>query len=640
MSASTRAPILLLYRRLINLNCVPLVTLRCIPSVHRSSNELQDLTSSIGTISALGLTRYVSSSNSLQDTSSDDSDGEEASSSPSRIVDVAEIGPHGGHVTLNYGPDDCFQSTFHASWLWSNDPKKVMLPSGQRTCTPGQWSSVYGRPKIKHAKIIYCIVGSGGEDTDDAEPKRSLGSSIVSDASKLNVPGPTTRDCSHALPVYGTYPPWVSVSSRSNGTGDSNLRPYLQIQWSLPNNDDTFDTESFYDTEWLERLRYDDNARSYRRKKTEVTPIHAIRRSGPPLCYSLETAPVSERGRDHEQLRESIASKHAQDGLFHVNYRSLISADDQINERGLFNLMDAVFRDGAAIVSETPCPEKLESDNENDFPVAKIAKAMSGGSLSHGGLYGSIFHVRDGERNSNNVAYTSVPLCPHQDLAYYESPPGIQLLHCVAMGNGVLGGESTLIDALAAAYRLRELRPDSFECLVQCPATFVKQRGEACMTYRTPHIVLAEDGYSRSCSKSLIDREIVAVYWSPPFEGPVLLPPSDVDRYYEAYADFERLLDNSLSANGDSDDLSLHATEFTWERKLAPGEVLIFNNRRMLHGRRGFSVQKDINSNESQRHLVGCYTNIDDTLSCYRVLLRKSHITHILNVCNRSNVIP
>jgi hypothetical protein len=149
------------------------------------------------------------------------------------------------------------------------------------------------------------------------------------------------------------------------------------------------------------------------------------------------------------------------------------------------------------------------------------------------------------------------------------------------MGNGVVGGESTLIDALAAAYRLRELRPESFECLVRCPATFVKQRGDTCMTYRTPHILLAEDGYSMSCSKSVLDREIVAVYWSPPFEGPVLLPPCDVDRYYEAYADFERIIDNSLSTNSaDSDDLSLHAHDFTWERRLAPGEVLVVNHRR------------------------------------------------------------
>jgi len=289
--------------------------------------------------------------------------------------------------------------------------------------------------------------------------------------------------------------------------------------------------------------------------------------------------------------------------------------------------------------------DKIESLNEEQLPVAQLAKAMSGGALSHGALYGNIFHVRVGERDSNNVAYTSSSLCPHQDLAYYESPPGMQLLHCVAMGEAVIGGESTLIDALAAAYRLREVRPESFECLVRCPATFVKQRAGASMTYRRPHIVLAEDGSSDS--GEMMENEIVAVHWSPPFEGPVMLPPGDIDRYYEAYSDFERILDVAVTSEecDEYDELSQYAKEFTWERKLSPGEVLVFNNRRMLHGRRAFSFGEGL----GQRHLVGCYTNIDDTVNCYRVNLREMVLKGMefgepapatLNVGNGTCIIP
>ncbi|KAL3783647.1 hypothetical protein ACHAW5_008744 [Stephanodiscus triporus] len=149
-----------------------------------------------------------------------------------------------------------------------------------------------------------------------------------------------------------------------------------------------------------------------------------------------------------------------------------------------------------------------------------------------------------GERDAINAAYTSDGLRMHQDLAYYESPPGLQFLHCVANGPGVDGGESTLIDGMAAAYRLRELRPDSFETLVRCPATFVKQRDGACMT--------------------------------------------------------------------------------------------------MLHGRRKFSAVEGASFDESQRHLMGCYTNIDDTLNLYRVLLRERGCasTSILNVGNGTSIIP
>lgn len=46
-----------------------------------------------------------------------------------------------------------------------------------------------------------------------------------------------------------------------------------------------------------------------------------------------------------------------------------------------------------------------------------------------------------------------------QDLAYYESPPGVQMLHCLRFDDSVEGGESTFMDAHAAAERLRQVRP-------------------------------------------------------------------------------------------------------------------------------------------------------------------------------------
>ena len=138
------------------------------------------------------------------------------------------------------------------------------------------------------------------------------------------------------------------------------------------------------------------------------------------------------------------------------------------------------------------------------------------------------------------------------------------------------------------------------------------------------------------------DREIVGINWSPPFEGPVCLPPEQVDRYYEAYADFEQILnDQSTYGSGDNcDELSQYAREFTWEHKLKPGDMLVFNNRRMLHGRRGFSSAEGRSGEDSLRHLVGCYANIDDVLNSYRVLLREKGNADaaILNVGNGTNI--
>jgi len=520
------------------------------------------------------------------------------------LVSVAD---DGSRVTLRFNDE----SDFHASWLWSNDPKGVALPSGQRATTPAQWIH-NGRPTIDDAKIVYCDINK--------DESSKLSSEII------NVPGPTVNDCCHPLAIYGNHSPWVSAMV----DGDQTSRPYLFIAWSDK-------STSIYDVEWLQRFKYDHKSRMERRKKSEVQPIHAVRKNGPPLWNSTAAA----REEYNIIYPEEDAPQHGADGLVHIDYSSVIGEDGQQCRDGLFNLLHFIFRDGAVIVSNTPSPF-LEHSSDNvsmvedaSMPVAKLAKAISGSALSHGMLYGDIFHVRTGERNSNNVAFTSSALCPHQDLAYYESTPGIQLLHCVEMGKDVVGGESTLIDAMAAAYRLRELRPESFQTLTKCPATFVKQRNEACMTYRRPHITLAEE----SCS--IFDREITAVHWSPPFEGPLCLPSEDVDEYYEAYADFERLVTADLDVPCEKD-LASYADEFTWKRKLKPGEVLVFNNQRMLHGRNGFTVANGVVPEDGRRHLVGCYTNIDDTLNTYRVGLRERqpHMSvSLLNVGNGTTIV-
>ena len=77
------------------------------------------------------------------------------------------------------------------------------------------------------------------------------------------------------------------------------------------------------------------------------------------------------------------------------------------------------------------------------------------------------------------------------------------------------------------------------------------------------------------------------------------MPDADIEPYYEAYATFARLMDVS-------------ATRL--ERRLQPGDMVCFNNRRMAHGRRSFQL------NGGVRHLHGCYLNIDEFKSQLCVL--------------------
>jgi alpha-ketoglutarate-dependent taurine dioxygenase len=107
--------------------------------------------------------------------------------------------------------------------------------------------------------------------------------------------------------------------------------------------------------------------------------------------------------------------------------------------------------------------------------------------------------------------------------------------------------------------------------------------------YRRPHIVVEPES----------DR-IVAVNWAPAFEGPLDVDDERViDDYYKAYCTFARLLDRSPTRV---------------EQRLEPGDLVCFNNRRMLHARHAFQ------SNGGSRHLQGCYVNIDEFKSRLRVL--------------------
>lgn len=93
-----------------------------------------------------------------------------------------------------------------------------------------------------------------------------------------------------------------------------------------------------------------------------------------------------------------------------------------------------------------------------------------------------------------NIAYTTVHLKHHLDLAYYESPPGFQFLHALRFDDTVQGGESTFVDVFAVAEEFRRKHPEHFETFVRVPATFQKvhldRSNPAVMVYQRPHIQL------------------------------------------------------------------------------------------------------------------------------------------------------
>ena len=190
-------------------------------------------------------------------------------------------------------------------------------------------------------------------------------------------------------------------------------------------------------------------------------------------------------------------------------------------------------------------------------------------------LYGRVWNVRD-KKDPINVAYTSAALEPHMDLAYYESPPGIQLLHCLEFSPEVVGGESIFYDTFVLAELLRQRSPAAFEVLTRVPATFqtdhMQREHPAQMYYTRPHIAVSGTDHRGLPMVS-------AVFWAPPFEGTLQAAPEDIEPYYEAYDTF-----NALMCDPDV------AAEWRVRFRLEAGEVATFNQRRLLHGRDCFTL--------------------------------------------------
>jgi len=199
--------------------------------------------------------------------------------------------------------------------------------------------------------------------------------------------------------------------------------------------------------------------------------------------------------------------------------------------------------------------------------------------------FGSVFEVYTHPR-PNSLAYTAHALTPHTDLPYFETPPDVQCLHCIR--NGAEGGASLFVDGFSAARALREEAPEDFDLLSRRRMPFRFIDDESDMRSRRPMLTLDEDGEVREVALSSAVAD----------EVPLDADPAATRAYYAAY---RRLMTITRRPG-----LTLHML-------LAPGSMVAFDNRRVLHGRDAFDPST------GERWLRGFYinrTDIDSRLRC------------------------
>ena len=201
--------------------------------------------------------------------------------------------------------------------------------------------------------------------------------------------------------------------------------------------------------------------------------------------------------------------------------------------------------------------------------------------------FGRVFDVRT-VPGSNDLAYRAVALGPHTDNPYREPVPGIQLLHCLV--NETTGGWSTLVDALAVTGQMAVDDPDALRLLRTVPVTFHFRDADTELV--TQRAVVAVDDVGA----------ITGLHYSPRLDHLPLRPEAELVAYQRARRRLAELLVDPA-----------FELRFVLER----GQVLVFANDRVLHGRTGFDPQ------EGGRHLQGCYIDHDAPRSRYRVLTRE-----------------
>ena len=201
--------------------------------------------------------------------------------------------------------------------------------------------------------------------------------------------------------------------------------------------------------------------------------------------------------------------------------------------------------------------------------------------------FGRYFEVYS-KPSANDLAYTPHAIGPHTDNPYRDPVPGIQLLHC--LDNQTQGGYSTLVDSLSVAQTLQTQHPESYKLLTQVVVRFRFYDSDNELV--SFHPLIERDNFGN----------ILGIHYSPRLDDLPLLSQTQTAAFQRARKLLGELLENPI---------------YEKKFKLVAGELMMFDNNRILHGRTAFNPQQGV------RHLQGCYIDRDGPKSIYRVANRQ-----------------
>ncbi|CAJ1049241.1 gamma-butyrobetaine dioxygenase [Xyrichtys novacula] len=218
--------------------------------------------------------------------------------------------------------------------------------------------------------------------------------------------------------------------------------------------------------------------------------------------------------------------------------------------------------------------------------VARLAERIGYLRLT---FYGHTWQVQD-KYMANNVAYTSGRLSLHTDYPALHFAPGVQFLHCVTQA--VEGGESEVVDGFHMAEQLQREDPEAFRTLTSLPVDFTDTgtdycdfmlQSKKCIIDVDPEGRVARINYNNATRDSVLD-----------------LPLHKVQPFYRALKSYVTIMNRPENV-----------VTYTMQ----PGDIVTFDNWRLLHGRKSYISRPD-----RLRHLEGAYLDWDEVMSRLRIL--------------------
>ena len=201
--------------------------------------------------------------------------------------------------------------------------------------------------------------------------------------------------------------------------------------------------------------------------------------------------------------------------------------------------------------------------------------------------FGEFFNVQS-KPNPNDLAYTSLDLAPHTDNPYRNPVPCIQILQCIE--NEVSGGLSTLVDGYTVSEKLKQEFTDYYKILTEVKIRFQFIDQTIVLEDWAEMIQLDESGNFKQ------------VRFSPRLDFVPLIDKEKLELFYSARKKLSELYNSE---------------NYKIEFKLLPGDLLMMDNYRLLHGRTKYDAS------EGNRFLQGCYIDYDSTEGRLKHLKRK-----------------